>query len=313
MYPLRTCNLNLSEKNIQSGKFKVCLEFHIGNCKGPCEARQSREDYDNSIAQIRHILKGNLSEVIHNLKQQMQEFAAAYRFEEAEQLKKKLAAMQDYQSKSLVVHPTITNVDVFSFREDEKNAYVNCMRIVNGSVIQTRTVEIIKKIEEEKEELFVFVIHELRNQLQSNSAEIIVPFPIEFPAEGVTVTLPSRVIRKNYWSSLKKIFTIISLPRRKTGQKIKRNRRLNVSSLNFRKISVLPSFPPILSASIIPISREQTLLLQWWCSKMQSPPKKIIVTLILRPLKVLMILPLWKKSFIAVTNDCSRRINRCHN
>src|SRR4030095_15557059 len=98
MYPLRTCNLNLTEKNIEAGKFKVCLEFHIGNCKGPCEGRQTKEDYDNSIAQIRHILKGNLTEVIHNLKQQMQDYSMAYRFEEAELLKKKLLAMQDYQS-----------------------------------------------------------------------------------------------------------------------------------------------------------------------------------------------------------------------
>ncbi|MGB3075394.1 MAG: excinuclease ABC subunit UvrC, partial [Chitinophagales bacterium] len=196
MYPLRTCNLNLSEKNIVAQKFKVCLEFHIGNCKGPCEARQSKESYDHSIAQIRHILKGNLGEVIQNLKQEMHDLAVNYRYEEAELLKKKLLALQDYQSKSLVVHPTITNVDVFSFKEDEKNAYVNCMRIVNGSVIQTRTLEINKKIEEEKEELLVFVIHELRSQLQSNSKEIIVPFKIEFPYQEITVTVPSRGDKK---------------------------------------------------------------------------------------------------------------------
>ncbi|MEO6167615.1 MAG: excinuclease ABC subunit UvrC [Chitinophagales bacterium] len=196
MYPLRTCNLNLTEKNIAAGKFRVCLEFHIGNCRGPCEAKQSKDDYDKSIAQIRHILKGNLGEVIQNLKQEMQEYAINYRYEEAELLKKKLLAMQDYQSKSLVVHPTITNVDVFSFKEDEKNAYVNCMRIINGSVIQTRTLEINKKIEEEKEELLVFVIHELRNQLQSTSKEIIAPFAIEFPDHEITVTVPSRGDKK---------------------------------------------------------------------------------------------------------------------
>lgn len=196
MYPLRTCNLNLSEKNIEAGKFRVCLEFHIGNCKGPCEAKQSKEEYDQSIAQIRHILKGNLGEVIQNLKQQMQEYAGSYRYEEAELLKKKLLAMQDYQSKSLVVHPTITNIDVFSFREDDKNAYVNCMRIVNGSVIQTRTVEIIKKIEEVREELLVFVMNELRTQMNSNSKEVIVPFEIEFPDAEITVTVPSRGDKK---------------------------------------------------------------------------------------------------------------------
>jgi excinuclease ABC subunit C len=136
MFPLRTCNLNLSEKNIEAGKFKICLEYHIGNCKGPCEAKQSKEDYDRSITHIRHILKGNLSEVIQNLKQEMQQYADAYRFEEAEFLKKRLSAMNDYQSKSMVVHPTITNVDVFSFKEEEKNAYVNCMRVVTVLILK---------------------------------------------------------------------------------------------------------------------------------------------------------------------------------
>jgi excinuclease ABC subunit C len=196
MYPLRTCNLNLTEKNISAGKFKVCLEFHIGNCKGPCQARQSKEDYDNSITQIRHILKGNLSEVIQNLKHQMQDLATGYRFEEAAILKKKLQAMQDYQSKSLVVHPTLTNIDVFSFREEEKNAFVNYMRIINGAVIQARTVEIIRKIEEEKEDVLVYVINELRSQMGSNSSEIIVPFNIEFPDKEILITVPSRGDKK---------------------------------------------------------------------------------------------------------------------
>ena len=196
MYPLRTCNLNLSEKNIASGKFKLCLEYHIGNCKGPCEGKQSHADYDMSIAQIRHILKGNLGTVIQAIKQEMLELSESYLYEEAEKLRKKLHALQDYQSKSLVVHPTITNVDVFSFKEDEKNAYVNYMRIVDGSVIQTRTLEINKKIEEEKEELLVYVIHELRNQIQSNSKEIIVPFNIEFPDKEINVHVPLRGDKK---------------------------------------------------------------------------------------------------------------------
>lgn len=196
MYPLRTCNLNLTDKNIASGKFRVCLEFHIGNCKGPCEAKQSQADYDKSISQIRHILKGHLGDVIQSLKQEMLQHAESYRYEEAEQLKKKLHALQDYQSKSLVVHPTITHVDVFSFQEDEKNAYVNYLRIVDGAVIQTRTLEINKKIEEAKEDVLVFVMHEIRSQLQSNSKEIIVPFHIEFPDMGIQITVPTRGDKK---------------------------------------------------------------------------------------------------------------------
>jgi excinuclease ABC subunit C len=196
MYPLRTCNLNLTEKNIEAKKFKICLEFHLGNCKGPCEARQSKEEYDHNISQIRHILKGNVNEVIQRMKQQMNEYASNYKFEDAAWLKKKLEYLEDYQSKSLVVHPTITNVDVFSFREDEKNAYVNCMRIMNGVAVQTKTVEIIKKIEEEKEELLLYVINELRIELLSQSNEIIVPFAIEYPDEKVTITIPQRGDKK---------------------------------------------------------------------------------------------------------------------
>ncbi|MBA2423635.1 MAG: excinuclease ABC subunit C [Chitinophagales bacterium] len=231
MYPLRTCNLNLSEKNIEARKFKVCLEYHIGNCKGPCEARQYKEDYDQSIAQIRHILKGNLSEVIQNLKQEMQQYADAYRFEDAEFLRKKLNAMHDYQSKSMVVHPTITNVDVFSLREDEKNAYVNCMRIVNGSIIQARTVEIIKKIEEEKDEMMQYVINELRNQLQSTSKEIIVPFHLEFPDKEIAVTVPSRGDKKKLLElSDKNLYYYLSAKEKERGEYSKQSPALRLLS-----------------------------------------------------------------------------------
>lgn len=196
MYPLRTCSLHLSEKNIAAKKFKVCLEFHLGNCKGPCEAKQLKEEYDHNIAQIRYILKGHVGEVTQRMKGQLQDLAANYRFEEAAGLKKKLDYLEDYQSKSLVVHPTLTNVDVFSFREDEKNAYVNCMRIMNGVAVQTKTVEIVKKIEEEREEMFVYVINELRQELLSVSDEMIVPFPLHFPDEKITVTVPQRGDKK---------------------------------------------------------------------------------------------------------------------
>ncbi|MEO5673860.1 MAG: excinuclease ABC subunit UvrC [Chitinophagales bacterium] len=192
MYPLRTCSLNLTDKNIAAHKFKVCLEFHLGNCKGPCEAKQSKAEYDYNIAQIRHILKGSVGEVMQLMKHEMNTLAASYKFEDAAWLKKKLEYLDDYQSKSLVVHPTITNVDVFSFKEDEKYAYVNCMRIMNGIAVQTKTVEVVKKIEEEKSELLLFVINELRLELQSGSSEIIVPFPIEYPDENITVTVPQR-------------------------------------------------------------------------------------------------------------------------
>ncbi len=196
MYPLRTCSLNLSEKNILAKKFKVCLEFHLGNCKGPCEARQSAEEYEHNITQIRHILKGNLGEVMQLMKQQLNELSSAYKFEDAAWLKKKVEYLQEYQSKSLVVHPTISNIDVFSFREEGNFSFVNYMRIMNGVVVQTKTVEALKKIEEDKKELLLFIINELRLELHSTSSEIIVPFAVDFPDEKITVTVPQRGDKK---------------------------------------------------------------------------------------------------------------------
>lgn len=241
MYPLRTCNLNLTDKNIAAHKFKVCLEFQLGNCKGPCEAKQTKEDYDHNIAQIRHILKGYVSEVVQLMKQQMNELASTYKFEEAAWLKKKLEYLEEYQSKSLVVHPTITNVDVFSFREDEKNAYVNCMRIMNGIAVQTKTVEIVKKIEEEKNELLLYVINELRLELQSESSEIIVPFPIEFPDEKITVTVPQRGDKKKLLElSEKNLYYYLLAKEEASGKRTSKEERILIQLQKDFHLTELP-------------------------------------------------------------------------
>ena len=241
MYPLRTCSLNLTDKNIAAHKFKICLEFHLGNCKGPCEAKQTREDYDHNISQIRHILKGNVGEVIQLMKHQMNELASSYKFEEAAWLKKKLAYLEEYQSKSLVVHPTITNVDVFSFRDDEKNAYVNCMRIMNGIAVQTKTVEIVKKIEEEKNELLVFVINELRQELQSESSEIIVPFGIEFPDEKITVTVPQRGDKKKLLElSEKNLYYYLLAKEEASGKRTSKEERILIQLQKDFHLTELP-------------------------------------------------------------------------
>lgn len=241
MYPLRTCNLNLTDKNIAAHKFKVCLEFHLGNCKGPCEAKQTKEDYDYNIAQIRHILKGHVNEVLQLMKQQMNQLASSYKFEEAAWMKKKSEYLEEYQSKSLVVHPTISNVDVFSFKEDGLHAYVNYMRIVNGIAIQTKTVEIVKKIEEEKNELLLFVINELRLELQSESSEIIVPFPVEFPDERITVTVPQRGDKKKLLElSEKNLYYYLLAKEEASGKRTSKEERILIQLQKDFHLTELP-------------------------------------------------------------------------
>ena len=162
LYQLRTCKLSLSEENIKKGKFKVCLEYHIGNCKGPCEGLQTASEYDHAIQQIRQIIRGNLNEVIDYLKEEMNTHASAFRFEEANAFKEKIEILSRYQAKSTIVNPSIHNVDVFSIVSDEKEAFVNYLKVVKGAVIQAHTVEIRKKLDETDEELLSFVITDMR-------------------------------------------------------------------------------------------------------------------------------------------------------
>ncbi|HTF02809.1 MAG TPA: excinuclease ABC subunit UvrC [Bacteroidia bacterium] len=196
MYPLRNCRLNLSEENIAAKKFKVCLEYHIGNCLGPCEDLQTEENYDAAIAKIRDLVKGNVASVIRQLKQEIQQHVAQMRFELAQEVKENLDALETYQARSTVVSASITNVDVFAFRADEKAAYVSFFRVIDGAIIQGHTIEMKKKIEESNEEMLELAIVELRERFQSTSSEIIIPF--EFPMEipDVTITVPQRGDKK---------------------------------------------------------------------------------------------------------------------
>jgi excinuclease ABC subunit C len=189
LYQLRNCKLSLTEENINAGKFKVCLEYHIGNCKGPCEGLQERSDYDKTIAQIRNIIKGNLSEVVSYLKNEMELLANSFRFEEANLFKEKIEILSRYQSKSTIVNPTIHDVDVFSIVSDENEAFVNFLKVVKGAVIQAHTVEIKKRLDEPDEELLVFAITDLRNRIESSAREMILPLDLNryFPENRVTV------------------------------------------------------------------------------------------------------------------------------
>lgn len=190
LYPTRNCNLVLSESNISEGKFKACLEFQIGNCKAPCIALQSEEDYNTAIKQIKSILKGNIGIVEQQLKQQMIQAAGELKFEEAALLKKKLDILKHYQSKSTIVSSIPNDVDVFSIVSDDRFAFVNYLKVSNGMVIQTQTFELKKKLEETAEEMLEFAIGEVREQYKSVSREVIIPFPLELEDDRITFTIP---------------------------------------------------------------------------------------------------------------------------
>ena len=192
LYQLRTCKLLLTEENINKGKFKVCLEYHIGNCQGPCIGLQSREAYDESINQIRNIIKGNLHEVIAHLKTEMEQRASRFQFEEANQLKEKIEILSRYQSKSTIVNPAIHDVEVYSIINDEKEAFVNYLKVVKGAVIQAHTVEIKKKLEEEDLELLAFAVTDIRSRTDSKSKEIIVPMDLSEYYPDLKITVPKR-------------------------------------------------------------------------------------------------------------------------
>jgi excinuclease ABC subunit C len=190
LYKIRTCTLNLTKANIEAGKFKVCLEYHIGNCKGPCIGLQEENEHIENISQIKDILKGSISGVIDHLKKNMKAFSEELRFEEAQAVKEKIEILSRFRSRSTVVSNTIKNVDVFSFTQESDNAYVNYLKVVEGAVIQTLTIELKIRIEEEKESILGFAITEIRQRLRSDSPEIIVPFEPDLLLDKVKYTVP---------------------------------------------------------------------------------------------------------------------------
>lgn len=189
LYPLRNCNYDLSPSNIKTGKFKVCLEYHIGNCKGPCEGLQSLEQYQNNVNAIREILKGNFKESLKEFKKLMNDLASEMHFEEAQKIKEKIDVLENYQSKSTILNPKITNVDVFSIISDESSAYVNFLQISHGAIIRSHTLEIKKKLDESDEELLELAIIELRQRFNLITKEIIVPFKMDL-GENLKITVP---------------------------------------------------------------------------------------------------------------------------
>ncbi len=189
VYPLRTCNYDLAADKIESGKYKRCLEYHLGNCLGPCEDLQTAEDYDKQIDDIRQIIKGNFKSSIHYFKKQMKILASEMRFEEAQRIKEKIEVLEMYQAKSTVVNPKINNVDVFTIVSDEAYAYVNFMQLSHGAIVRSHTMEIKKKLDENNRDLLQLAIVELRQRFNSESKIVYLPFPLCLPA-NLKVVLP---------------------------------------------------------------------------------------------------------------------------
>ncbi len=193
LFPLRTCNFNLAEENIQAGKFKVCLEYHIKNCMGPCAGHESEVDYNKKVEQIRNILRGNFAPVVRHFKEEMQELAMNLEFEKAQQIKEKLRAFEDYQSKSTVVSTTIRDVDVFTIAGTEKEAFINYMKVVNGAIIQTHMQELVKNLDDEADnesDLLAYAIPEIREKFNSQAPEIILERAVPLADSEIKITIP---------------------------------------------------------------------------------------------------------------------------
>jgi excinuclease ABC subunit C len=192
IYKPRSCTLNLTQENISAGKFKPCLEFHIGNCLAPCIGLQSEQEYDENMLQLRNILKGNISTVFDHLKQIMMNYSRQLQFEKAQLIKDKIDILSKFRSRSTIVSTTIKNVDVFAMSQDTDNSFINFLKVVNGAVIQAFTLDIKSRVDEEKESLLGFAITEIRQRLSSDSPEIIVPFKPDILLEKIKYTVPAQ-------------------------------------------------------------------------------------------------------------------------
>src|SRR5260221_2223973 len=187
---LRTCQLNLSDAQIKKGKYKVCLEYHLGNCKGPCEGLQSHEDYQEGLVQLKNILKGNLGPLMQEFKKEMRDLAEKLNFEKAELIRKKLLHLEGYEARSVIVSRHLSHADVFSIARDGDLAYVNYLMVETGTIVQTHTTQVETHLEESDEEVLAFTIAQLRETFNSLAKELILPFPIDYPEEGIVQTIP---------------------------------------------------------------------------------------------------------------------------
>lgn len=247
--PLRTCSLNLSKRNIEKGKFKVCLEYHLGNCSGPCEGLQTIEAYDESIARVRDILKGNLSPVIRHFKEEMKELAGALEFENAEQVRKKIVYLEEYyQSRSVVTGMKGGDKDVFSIIKEKDIAYVNFLMVRNGTIVQTQTTRLETHLDEAVEEILPFAIQQLRTNFNSKAKEIVAPFHIDYPEEGTQIVVPKAGDRK-------KLLELSELNANHFIEEIRNKQRLKISR-NTDQVKVLEQLQLDLQLQELPLHIE---------------------------------------------------------
>jgi len=247
--PLRTCTLNLTKHNIAKAKFKVCLEYHLGNCKGPCESYQSKEDYDDSIKQVRDLLKGNLSPVIRHFKEEMKALTSELQFEKAEYIRKKIAYLEDYyQSRSVVTGTKGGDKDVFSIIKDKDIAYVNYLMVRSGTIVQTQTSKLETHLDEPVEEILVYAIQHLRATFNSDSREIVVPLPVEYPDANTEIVVPKGGDRRK----------LLELSEKNAGyfiEELRNKERLKISR-NVDQIKILEQLQTDLQLQELPVHIE---------------------------------------------------------
>jgi excinuclease ABC subunit C len=247
---LRTCKLNLTDSNIKKKKFKVCLEYHLGNCKGPCEGLETAAHYNEELQQLINLLKGNLSPVIQHFKKEMQQYAENLEFEKAEQYRKKIEHLYNYRSRSTVVNTRIGTVDVFSILQEDNLAYVNYLAVNAGTIVQTKTIMLEKKLEETEAEVLAFAAAQLRNSFGSTAKEIIVPFTIAFPEEGTKISIPKSGDKKKLLSLSEKNVNYFR-------EELKRKKMLNLEEKSpAEKINVLKQLQKDLHLPSMPLHIE---------------------------------------------------------
>ena len=247
--PLRNCSLNLTNSNIKKKKFKVCLEYHLGNCKGPCEGLQTVEDYQEGLEQMKNLLKGNLAPVIRHYKDEMKSNATALNFEKAGLQKQKIEFLENYESRSVVANAKSINVDVFSFQQEKEIGYINFLMVRNGAIIQTHTTKVVTHLEETAEEILVYTIAQLRTTFNSDAAEIVVPFSIVYPQSDIQVKVPKGGDRKKLLElSAKNVNYFI--------EELKQKERLRLSSKNPDKVKLLEQLQLDLQLQELPLHIE---------------------------------------------------------
>ena len=246
--PLRNCSLNLTEKNILQKKFKVCLEYHLGNCKGPCEGLQTEEEYRENIDQLKNLLRGNLSPVVRHFKEEMKNFALKLSFEKAELARKKIEYLENYQAKSIVANAKGGDLDVFSLVKEKDVAFVNYLMVRNGTIVQTQTSKVETHLDETEDEILSFSIAQLRDTFNSDATEIVIPFTINFPQNDIVLTIPKGGDKKKLLELSEKNATYFI-------EELKNKERLKLSK-NTDKITVLEDLQQKLQLSELPLHIE---------------------------------------------------------